>query len=290
MNKFRTFILLLPFIALCCWGMYYVHFVKNATPVVLPIMGYDPRNLLSGHYIEFQIDWSRANCYQAEWKGICPTKDFSRVRRFYVPENKARLLEGFLNNNQYKTEIVFAYKKGFRPIAKEMLIENQPWEKYIENPSYDKKTCRNQTDCGGINSGYFCNSSGYNTPNRCEKTNPIAIDINGQLFYYNNPSDLASWCREAFESEEDRANPGNCNWGYLSYESAKSWCASIGKELLNAYEIEKACDLFGFLPRDNPDQQYWTKDLTVVHMGQNCLTQKMVRGDGYAWAAGVICR
>ena len=127
MNKIKTFILLLPFIGMCCWAFYYAHFVKNATEVVLPITGYDPRNLLSGHYIEFQIDWSKANCRQAEWKGICPTRDFSGVNRFYVPENRARELERLINNNQYKTEILFAYKPEMRPLAKELLINGEPW-------------------------------------------------------------------------------------------------------------------------------------------------------------------
>ena len=122
------------------------------------------------------------------------------------------------------------------------------------------------------------------TPNKCEKTNPEKIVLNGIEFFYNKPNDLKSWCREAFESQEDRDNPGNCNWGYLSYDSAKSWCASIGKKLVPAYEIEQNCLQFAFLPKANPDQQYWTEGLTVVHMGQECAIQKMARGDGYAWA------
>ena len=127
MNKIKTFILLIPFIGLCCWGMYYAHFVKNATEVVLPITGYDPRNLLSGHYIEFRIDWAKANCRQADWNGACPKGDFSGVSRFYVPENKAHELERLINNHQYNTEILFAYQAGKRPVAKELLIDGKPW-------------------------------------------------------------------------------------------------------------------------------------------------------------------
>lgn len=289
MNRIKTLFLFIPFIGMCCWAMYYAYFVKNATEVVLPITGYDPRNLLSGHYIDFRIDWSKANCYQAGWNGVCPMSDFRNATRFYVPENKARELERFINNNNFETSVIFAYQKGFRSVAKELLIEGQLWEEFIKNPTYKNKTCYSQSDCGGINSGYFCNSNGMHTPNKCEKTNPEKIVLNGIEFFYNKPNDLKSWCREAFESQEDRDNPGNCNWGYLSYDSAKSWCASIGKKLVPAYEIEQNCLQFAFLPKANPDQQYWTEGLTVVHMGQECAIQKMVRGDGYAWAGGVIC-
>lgn len=127
MNKAKIFILLLPFIGLCCWGMYYLNFVQNASEVVLPITGYDPRNLLSGHYIEFQIDWSKANCRQANWNGICRRSEFSRVNRFYVPENRARELERLINSNRSHAQIVFAYQPGKRPIAKELLMNGRPW-------------------------------------------------------------------------------------------------------------------------------------------------------------------
>lgn len=126
MSKIKTLILLIPFIGMCCWVFYYAHFIKNATEVVLPITGYDPRNLLSGHYIEFQINWVQANCHQSDWNGICPKNDFRGVNRYYVPENQAHKLERLINNNQYQAEILFAYEPGVRPIAKELLIDGQP--------------------------------------------------------------------------------------------------------------------------------------------------------------------
>lgn len=129
MNKLKVLFLMLPFIGICTWVMYYAHFVENASEVVLPITGYDPRNLLSGHYIEFRINWNNANCYQADWNGTCPSNDFRGVSRYYVPEDRAHELERLINSNRYNTEIVFAYQKGSRPVAKELLIDGQPWHK-----------------------------------------------------------------------------------------------------------------------------------------------------------------
>lgn len=171
---------------------------------------------------------------------------------------------------------------------RERIIEEQ--ERIQKAKANGKKPCHSQEDCGGYNSGYFCNSFGMHTPNVCEKTNPESISRNGQVYYYNSLSDLRSWCREAYESQADRDSPGNCNWGYLSYQSARSWCASIGKNLVYPEEIKENCEDFSFLPKANPDQQYWTEGMTVIHMGQNCSIQEMIRGDGYTWAAGVICK
>jgi len=138
MSKIKNFILFIPFIGLCCWALYYVNFVEKAAEVVLPVTGYDPRNLLSGHYIEFQIDWSKANCNQADWNNVCPKNDFKGVNRFYVAENKAKELERFINNNFVATEIVFAYVAGARPVAKELLIDGKPWHQHKSNV-YPKK-------------------------------------------------------------------------------------------------------------------------------------------------------
>lgn len=129
MNKIKTFLLLIPFIGMSGWVLYYANFVENASEVVLPITGYDPRNLLSGHYIEFEVDWPMANCQQASWNGSCPRHAFSGINRFYVPEDKAYELERLIGSNQHDVEITFAYKEGFRPVAKELLIDGQPWHK-----------------------------------------------------------------------------------------------------------------------------------------------------------------
>ena len=147
-NKIVGILLALPFVLVCSWAMYYANFVSHAEDVTLPIRGYDPRNILSGHYIQFQIDWDIANCHQSDWNGICPRNEFKGINRYYVPENKAKSIERAINRtnqgvglvyfpvgehvnsdlamlsqtSRAAAEIVFAYKKGKRPIAKDLLI------------------------------------------------------------------------------------------------------------------------------------------------------------------------
>ena len=131
MNKLKTFFLLSPFIGACAWAMYLGFFVLNAPKVILPITGYDPRNFLSGHYIEFRIDWAKADCNQLDWMGHCPKNDFIDVNRFYVPGDKAKRLESLINNSHISAQIAFAYKEGHRPIAKELLLNGQPWKDFL---------------------------------------------------------------------------------------------------------------------------------------------------------------
>ncbi len=124
-SKGMIILLSIPFLVLAGWMSYALHFVRNAQEVVLPVQGYDPRNILSGHYIRFQIKWEQADCFQLDWNGVCPYKDFAEVDSYYVPENRARDLERKLNSSDYLAEIVFAYQPGVRPIAKEFRINGQ---------------------------------------------------------------------------------------------------------------------------------------------------------------------
>ena len=132
MSKLKIFFLLLPFIGVTGWMMYYANFVQNAQEVILPVTGYDPRNLLSGHYIEFNIDWLKADCHQVDWNGSCPTDSFRGVNRYYVPENRAKQIEALINRGDISAEVVFAYQKGKKAIVKDLLFNGQQWQKYLQ--------------------------------------------------------------------------------------------------------------------------------------------------------------
>ena len=98
-------------------------------------MGYDPRDLLSGHYIQYQIDWDSTDCSQFR-NGQCPEKDFckearwGRQCRFYIPEDKARDLDELFrkrNDTDTKFEVVYSYRPGQKAVAKQLLINGQDW-------------------------------------------------------------------------------------------------------------------------------------------------------------------
>lgn len=220
----------------------------------------------------------------------CTSSSDEESRKILVTRGQPPLQEYMiLDEEEFKNQRVneiLANQKALLDENYQRILQEQ---KNQRQKNYANKPCHDQSDCGGVNSGYFCNYAGTQTTNVCEKTTPQTMTIGGQNFYYNSWANLKSWCREArLGAPEDK--PGNCNWGYLSYKSAQAWCESIGKHLLDAKEIEQNCTQFSFLPKFKKIQQYWTQDLTVVHIGKECSIQKMVRGDGYSNAGGVICK
>ena len=135
---FATF-LLLPPIILICWILFLCCLQRTAKDVVVSVSGYDPRDLFSGRYISYVIDWDRTDCTQFEGEicpdnGFCADNKYRRTCRFYVPEKNADELDGLFraqNQTDLSFEVVYAVKKGFRPMAKELLINGMPWREFL---------------------------------------------------------------------------------------------------------------------------------------------------------------
>ena len=150
------------------------------------------------------------------------------------------------------------------------------------------------TSCSSVSgcpAGYFCNyggtygnyGGGY-TPNKCEKVNPMTVEISGVTYYYNSQTDLKSWCRPA-----DRGY--NCTWGYLSRYGAESWCKSLGKRLLTRDEFNSVLsELKAVLPRGATMATYWAQGGSFYGEDFFTWTNWTGRPDGYANAGGVVCR
>lgn len=139
-KKFIGIILGLPILFLGMWGVSLKIQMNSGIEVRLPIRGYDPRDLLSGHYIQYQIDWENADCKQFK-NGICPEDEFciegrwgGKQCRFYIPEEHAEALDKLFikrNDEDLVFEVVYSYKKGFKPMAKELLINGKDWREAI---------------------------------------------------------------------------------------------------------------------------------------------------------------
>ena len=148
-------------------------------------------------------------------------------------------------------------------------------------------SCSSASECP---EGYFCNyggtfgnyGGGY-TPDKCEKVNPMTVEISGVTYYYNSETDLKSWCRPA-----DREY--NCTWGYLARQGAESWCQSLGKNLLTQDEFNSVLpELKAVLPRGATMLSYWAQGGSFY--GEDFTWSDWTgRPDGYANAGGVVCR
>ena len=136
MNK-RVLALLffIPFAALALWAAWLYVQQSTGKEVKVAVTGYDPRDLLSGHYIQYTIDWDKTDCSQFA-DGVCPEKEFckeerwGRQCRFYIPEINARDLDMMFrqrNTTDMVFEVVYSYHKGRKPLAKQLLINGKDW-------------------------------------------------------------------------------------------------------------------------------------------------------------------
>ena len=134
MNKlhFRMIlVLLLPFVSLLGWTGWLVYETTTRFEVTLPITGYDPRDLLSGHYILYDIDWKKVDCSIFK-ENLCPKTAFVTSHRYYVAQEDAPILEKLLTDEQKHTfEITFAYEKDEKPLAKQLLVDGIDWHDFL---------------------------------------------------------------------------------------------------------------------------------------------------------------
>ncbi len=138
-KHFFLAILILPLVILAGWAGWLAIQRENGREVKVVISGYDPRDLLSGHYLAYTIDWNRTDCKQFNEQGVCPKKEFCREARwgrqcrFYIPDVQAKILDDLFrhHNQEYLFEIVYTYSVGHAPIAKKLLINGQEWQTFL---------------------------------------------------------------------------------------------------------------------------------------------------------------
>jgi uncharacterized membrane-anchored protein len=125
----------------------------SGVEVILPIEGFDPRDLLSGHYLTYRVDYGVANgctdqnaqasvCLRptrgmyAEGElppdctlfihGQCDDNVFTAgIERFYIPEDRAAALEDKVRGN--KGELVLSVDAGGNAAIRDLLIDGKPW-------------------------------------------------------------------------------------------------------------------------------------------------------------------
>lgn len=144
MKKYLTLILTaIPVVLLACLTLYLAIVRSQLPEVTVRIAGYDPRDLLSGHYIAYTIDWQQTDCKQFEG-AVCPEQEFYRAAangswgrqyRFYIPEQYAGVLDHTFRQSSTNGdifEVVYGYAPGFTPRAKKLLINGREWQQYLK--------------------------------------------------------------------------------------------------------------------------------------------------------------
>jgi uncharacterized membrane-anchored protein len=145
--------LLVPFVGIIFLAGYKEFVINSGKEFTLKVRGFDPRDLLSGHYITYQIDFdipglcsaesvTRAVCLAADGNhfasptaamcdypllGECRHGRFrSGLERFYIPQAEAGRLDHAVRKGE--GAIVVSVTPAGERVVKELLIQGQRWQ------------------------------------------------------------------------------------------------------------------------------------------------------------------
>ena len=146
--------LIIPIIALFALAIYKKYNFLTGHEVILPITGYDPRDLLSGYYLTYTVEYDiKQICHDKKYredkvayiclkprdfsytkpyncdlfiKGVCNKRTFKAgIERYYVPKEHAQRLEKLVRSN--KMSIVLSIPKNGDAQVKDLLINGKSW-------------------------------------------------------------------------------------------------------------------------------------------------------------------
>ena len=157
MNKLILAIVF-PIVALLCLMLYKQNIINTGQIVTLSIVGFDPRDLLSGHYLQYKIDYQaknscddnyvnqlclkpyrrfynssemQANC-QLYLTGSCRRGKFkSGLERFYIPEKYAEQLDKLVR--EARGELVISVNSYGTAVINDLLIDGISWKDNVED-------------------------------------------------------------------------------------------------------------------------------------------------------------
>lgn len=115
-----------PLVILALWTARLQLNLNHARKVLVTVEGYDPRSLISGHYLQLRPVWDKTDCGQFS-RQRCPVESFENNYRFYLPENIAPELERLIWKRQPAMQLEFALSHG-TPLVRELFIENNLWK------------------------------------------------------------------------------------------------------------------------------------------------------------------
>ena len=151
-----------PIVVLLCLMLYKQHIVSTGQIVKLAIVGFDPRDLLAGHYLRYRIDYQiNTSCNstvqnnkkmqlclkpqpyfiapnnvlisecQLYLSGRCKEGKFvAGIERFYIPEQYANQLDTLVRNT--RGELQVSINKQGQAQIQNLLIDGQPWQERLQ--------------------------------------------------------------------------------------------------------------------------------------------------------------
>lgn len=150
----------LPIIVLLGLMLYKQSIINTGQSVTVDIVGFDPRDLLSGHYLRYNIDYNSRNqctppppssqqtvrlCLEPERyffnhpaaqchlyvEGVCSKTGFKAgIERFYIPEHAASQLDRLVRDARGTLQLrVNAQGKA---VIETLFIDGEPWQDKVQ--------------------------------------------------------------------------------------------------------------------------------------------------------------
>jgi uncharacterized membrane-anchored protein len=167
MNKKIILAIFLPVFALGLLTIKKVIHYNTGSEIVLDIEGYDPRDLLSGHYLIYRIKYNAENICKGKYsdssssssnqdaymclvedkhyftfgytptrcelkyiKGKCKgTRFVAGVEKFYIPQEHASRLEKLVIEK--KASVRLSINRSGKALVKDLLIDGKPWKEFL---------------------------------------------------------------------------------------------------------------------------------------------------------------
>ena len=124
-NNLIRLALALPIVILAVWILGLEYRSNAASRVMVTVEGYDPRSLISGHYLQLRVNWEDTDCRQFP-QDDCPKELFENIYRFYIPESDAPGLEHLIIKKRPFMQLEFALS-GNKPQIRDLYVEKQLW-------------------------------------------------------------------------------------------------------------------------------------------------------------------
>ncbi len=154
--------LLLPIAVLIANALWHEWARHQGQEVTIPISGFDPRDLLSGHFLTYQLQYGTSNtdcrpegatammCLQPSpllhintqakpadcdlyIRGQCGGlgRFTANIERFYIPEEYAPVLDRKVRENQ--GALVLGVDKQGTATIRDLLIDGKPWKQAVQD-------------------------------------------------------------------------------------------------------------------------------------------------------------
>lgn len=124
--------LLMPIAVLSLWVGYIQYHINHAPEIIIRAEGFDPRSLISGHYLSLRLNWQNTNCKQFG-DNLCHPGRFESVYNYYLPEKEAMQIDKYIRTNRkLKIELVFAYPENKKPHLKRLLLGGKDWKDWLK--------------------------------------------------------------------------------------------------------------------------------------------------------------